>query len=271
MIRAKVDGNLVAVRADWGLLRQVTGDSLDLVTAEDSALLLEDHLAPWFDAVEQASGLSIELDAVCDIGKLAAIRPIGLKLTTGEHQAVLEFWANADAVSAIQATAVPATQDHDPIAISLSCMIFETSMLTRDLANLKVGSGVFLGPQTEAAVLQVETQFSAPVMRSDTTLTLQSDFSPIPTTGGRPMAGATDPGSPKTYDDLEVRIQIRAGEALITLADLRKLSTGSILTLPGYDGGYVDLLVNDQRIGRGILVEVPGGRAVEITELFANG
>lgn len=272
VVRANVNGHLVAVRLDWSLIRHATGDALELVGESDAALLLEDHLAGWFDAFEQATGLSIRLDAICEVGKLSAITPIGLKFESNGFEVVVEMWANSDAIDALAGAMVPRPEASvDNVAIGLACCLFEKGMPRKTLSQLQVGAGLFLGPQSDTARLIVENQLFAPVERKGSSLTLQAELTPIPPLGDRLMSENPDADKSVKYDDIEIRIQIRAGEALITLADLRKLVPGSVISLPGYDGGAVDLLVNDQRIGRGALVEVPGGRAVEITELFSNG
>jgi len=76
---------------------------------------------------------------------------------------------------------------------------------------------------------------------------------------------------PVFSDDLDVRVSVRAGEALITLGDLKKLGAGSILPMSQSDGDGVDLVVNGRRIGTGQLVRVGGAQAVEIKELFSDG
>jgi len=272
VVRAKVNGHLVAVRVGWTQIRQATGNNLELLGNEDAALLLEDYLAPWFDAAEQASGLSLQLDSICEIGKLAALRPIGLQFSIAQNTTTLELWANPDAVAAIKAALVPTQTDQSGrIAVSMAEIVFERRMVLGDLDRLEVGAGIYLGAETNSAMMTIENQFSAPVKRDGDKLTLTASFSKNSPIGKRPMTETAAPEANTDFDNLEVRLQVRAGEALIALADLKTLAPGAVLSLPGYDGGSVDLLVNDQKIGRGNLVEVPGGRAVEITELFSNG
>jgi len=85
------------------------------------------------------------------------------------------------------------------------------------------------------------------------------------------MASELDAGQAGSMDDLDVRISVRAGEALMTLGDLRKLGPGTILPMTEPETDHVDLVVNGKRIGTGQLVTVGGTRAVEIKDLFGDG
>ena len=85
------------------------------------------------------------------------------------------------------------------------------------------------------------------------------------------MGSEIDEPEAKAMDDLDVRISVRAGEALMTLGDLRILGPGSILPMVEPEADHVDLVVNGKRIGTGQLVTVGGTRAVEIKDLFGDG
>lgn len=74
-----------------------------------------------------------------------------------------------------------------------------------------------------------------------------------------------------SLDRLEVRLSIRMGETMMTLAELRQAGPGTILTLDRPDGALVEIVANGQPIGTGEVISVSGQRAVEIRTLFADG
>lgn len=76
---------------------------------------------------------------------------------------------------------------------------------------------------------------------------------------------------PSALGDLELRLSIRLGETLISVADLREAGPGTMLMLDRPDGALVDIVANGQTIGTGEIINVSGQRAVEIRTLFGDG
>ena len=101
---------------------------------------------------------------------------------------------------------------------------------------------------------------------------------PAPATGpGTALPPAASPersGSEPVLaglDALEMRLSFRLGETLVTLAELKSLAPGAVVTLDRPDGALVDILANGRKIGTGEVIAVAGQRAVEIRSLFADG
>jgi flagellar motor switch protein FliN/FliY len=65
---------------------------------------------------------------------------------------------------------------------------------------------------------------------------------------------------------LEVTAEL--GTCKMSVADILKLGTGSIVELERLAGGPVDLLVNDKLVARGEVVAVDENFGVRITELI---
>jgi flagellar motor switch protein FliN/FliY len=69
---------------------------------------------------------------------------------------------------------------------------------------------------------------------------------------------------------MHVPLQVTAelGTSKMSVAEVLKLGTGSIIELERLAGGPVDLLVNDKLIARGEVVAVDENFGVRITELI---
>lgn len=91
---------------------------------------------------------------------------------------------------------------------------------------------------------------------------------PAPRTDAAPHGAA---GGLASLDALQVRLSVRLGETLVSVADLRQSGPGTVITLDRPDGAPLDLVVNGQIIGTGQIITVAGHKAVEIHSLFGDG
>ncbi|WP_435167734.1 FliM/FliN family flagellar motor switch protein [Falsirhodobacter sp. 1013] len=73
------------------------------------------------------------------------------------------------------------------------------------------------------------------------------------------------------FDALNIRLTFHVGDAMVTLADLRKMGPGMVVPLDRPTPTTVDILVNDRRIGTGNIVCLDGKTGIEIRTLFQNG
>jgi flagellar motor switch protein FliN/FliY len=86
----------------------------------------------------------------------------------------------------------------------------------------------------------------------------------------------TQPKKPMVADQqnldllMNVTLQITAelGKCKMSVADILKLGTGSIVELDRLAGGPVDLLVNNKLVARGEVVAIDENFGVRITELI---
>ena len=69
---------------------------------------------------------------------------------------------------------------------------------------------------------------------------------------------------------LNVSLQVTAelGKAKMSVRDILKLGTGSVVELDRLAGGPVDLLVNNKLVARGEVVAIDDNFGVRITELI---
>jgi len=78
------------------------------------------------------------------------------------------------------------------------------------------------------------------------------------------------PGEARNIDillDVELPISVRVGETEMTLQDILKLGSGSIVELNKSAGSTLDLMVNNKRIARGEVVVVDANFALRLTEI----
>ena len=71
-----------------------------------------------------------------------------------------------------------------------------------------------------------------------------------------------------SLETLPIRLDFDVGQRELTLAELRTLQPGSIITLGRPAAEFVEIVVNGRRVGHGELVEIDGIPAVRITRLF---
>lgn len=71
-------------------------------------------------------------------------------------------------------------------------------------------------------------------------------------------------------DSLELDLTLRCGELRLTLAELRRLDTGSILEVSGIAPGHATLCHGEQVVAEGELVDVEGRLGLQITRLVAR-
>jgi flagellar motor switch protein FliN len=86
----------------------------------------------------------------------------------------------------------------------------------------------------------------------------------------------TDPKKPREGANLDVLMNVpleltaELGSCSMSVADVLKLGTGSVVQLDRLAGGPVDLLVNDKLIARGEIVAIDDNFGIRITELIAR-
>lgn len=68
-------------------------------------------------------------------------------------------------------------------------------------------------------------------------------------------------------DDIEVEVEVRLGEARLTVAELTRLATGDVVPIDRKISETLDIRVNGRVIARGEIVTVDGCFAVRVTEI----
>lgn len=242
-----------------------------------------------------ALGLRVEFSTPESPRPQRLLLPVELSAAAGE--------ALADVLGQWNAPRAPAL----PLALRLSVEIETMRLSIAELEGLRPGDALILPDLPIAGRVLAESQLVAPARpASDGSLpaawaltarfqprTLSPSFSHVskndmtdansdlPDSTNSPFPGPeSDPGPADTapdkpavtdsLDGLEVRISVRLGDTLMSLADLRRAGPGTIITLDRPDGAMVDLVANGQLIGTGEVIAVSGRRAIEIRSLFGD-
>ncbi|KTB59285.1 type III secretion system protein [Pseudomonas viridiflava ICMP 13104] len=92
----------------------------------------------------------------------------------------------------------------------------------------------------------------------------QQEPEPEPEDEPAPHNAASD------FDSLALDLTLRCGELRLTLAELRRLDTGTILEVSGIAPGYATLCHADRVLAEGELVDVDGRLGLQITRLAAR-
>jgi len=266
-IALTVDGAKAAVQVNWGQLRRFAGLPLEGLSPDDIALILEDKAADWLEEFEKKTGLAVRLTGVRDADS-DEVFSLGM---TWDGLACPAIFSQA-AISVLS-KALPIAQQHIPgdLGMALRVEIGAFSIKAGALGTLSKGDALAWEKPPETVRLIAQDSHSAAAKWSDGGLEITSGFQRMDQGEHLGMASELEEPQAEAMDDLDVRVSVRAGEALITLGDLKKLGAGSILPMSKSDGDGVDLVVNGRRIGTGQLVRVGGAQAVEIKELFSDG
>jgi len=261
-----LNGLPCAVQSNWGQLRRFTGLPLEGLTPGDAALLVEDKASLWLEAFEEKTGLAVRLTDIVP-GKAL---PFQIGLSCGSQ--VVRMGLSEQAITALSA-ALPYLRVEVPgsfaVALKLEFGTFE--LPAAELKALCPGDALAWESAPDHLRLIAQDSHSAGAKWAEAGLELTTAFGRIMQGEHLGMASELDAGQAGSMDDLDVRISVRAGEALMTLGDLRKLGPGTILPMTEPETDHVDLVVNGKRIGTGQLVTVGGTRAVEIKDLFGDG
>ena len=174
---ASIDGLEVAVQLSYGQMRLLMGDPIEGLGSTDQALLLENHLAPWLDLVEQQSGLAVRLQNVQDT-KPASLDhgfALDIQLTSEEDAAQnaaqtvsLRLAISLDGLEAILpylASLRAKATDLETLCLKGRYCLFSKAYDLQTLKALQVGDGIFLPAHDDNALLYIEQSLIFPVRR----------------------------------------------------------------------------------------------------------
>jgi len=74
----------------------------------------------------------------------------------------------------------------------------------------------------------------------------------------------------KLIDNIETKLVVEAGAAMITVRDLLKLNTGSVVELDRLAGEHLDIRVNDTLVLKGEIVTIGETLGIRITDVVTN-
>ena len=262
-----INGAAASLQVSWGSLRRACDDQpLEALSGSDAALLLEDKIAAHLDRFEEKTGLNIRLTGVGD-APCANGQPIGIVWSGGVFRLEVQTAAARALANAMPYRELPQA---DTMAIALHVEVGTFLLSARVLGTLRAGDAI-TPLESGSERLLAQGSLAAPAAWVAAGLEITGPFQKLEVGEHLGMASELEEPQADGMDDLDVRVSVRAGEALMTLGDLRKLGPGSVLPMRAPDGDAVDLVVNGKRVGRGRLVTIGEARAVEITDLFGDG
>ena len=276
LLSLTIDGHPAALALDWGLARRLAGEPLEGADPQDAALLLEEGMADWLDAGEAAAGLGVRFTALGSneeaAGWLRRALLVQGKAPRGNlvRQRV-PLALSPGAATALASRLVVASTPEPPESLLLRVSLErEARRLTaEEIRSLRPGDAVTLGPDAGARLV-VEGTLAASATPLPQGVRLDGPLRPI-AKEDTPMQDApeTGEGGPDaaTVDSIELRVAFRAGERLMTVAELKALAPGAIVDLAAPPDAEVEIVVNGRVIGRGELIEVAGRRAVQVRSL----
>jgi flagellar motor switch protein FliN len=72
----------------------------------------------------------------------------------------------------------------------------------------------------------------------------------------------------RNIDNIEVKLSVEAGSAMITIRDLLKLSEGSVIELDRLAGEHLDVRVNDTLVLKGEIVTIGETLGIRMTDII---
>ncbi len=73
----------------------------------------------------------------------------------------------------------------------------------------------------------------------------------------------------KTIDNIEVKLSVEAGSAMITIRDLLKLNEGSVVELDRLAGEHLDVRINDTLVLKGEIVTIAETLGIRVTDVVS--
>jgi len=73
----------------------------------------------------------------------------------------------------------------------------------------------------------------------------------------------------KTIDNIEVKLSVEAGSAMITIRDLLKLNEGSVVELDRLAGEHLDVRINDTLVLKGEIVTIAETLCIRVTDVVS--
>nr|WP_251010197.1 FliM/FliN family flagellar motor switch protein [Pseudomonas fluorescens] len=195
--------------------------------------------------------------------------PVALHLSVKAGEQVAR-WLDQHAASTPQALA--------DLHLWLAVEVGEAELNVAELYSLNPGDVVMLDLWPAAQVrLMVNHRLCARASQDGTTLKLletlmcvnfpkELSVSQAPTINPTPDGQSLD----TRLDDLPLKMVCQAGSIELTLAQLRELGEGSLLSFTEQRQDSVDLMVNGRRVGLGQLVRIGPGLGVRVLSIATS-
>lgn len=310
VIHVTINGAPACAQLTEPMLNAITDGPLDIVEEFEQALILEDAIAPWLDAVEAKTGVSIQFKDIKRDGLThhahCIIVSIGL-MDKDEHTHSFPLYLSQEAsepclqfLESHRASYVARAK----LDLNAPYVIFSHIYDYKTLSSIKVGDSILTGLCDTPDRVLIDDTLCFPVMRVGQKLSITGEAQSLTDLERQPMSaldefegpqddienpqddGVEDSaddfeaedhedllptrrvfdGAPERLDTVKLVLNIVAGSVALPLGKLEDLTVGSLLDLTG-GAGDVDLVVNGQKIGEGVIVTIADRQAVEVTRL----
>ncbi|EFO31931.1 putative surface presentation of antigens (spoa) protein [Roseibium sp. TrichSKD4] len=248
----------------------------------EQALIVEDSAGAWVERFEKATGMSVRTTEVLPANEASrdfqytcnlSIRWLDNKGNQAETLASLSL--SDEALEHLTSLLEKQRSKNDVIEdVRLNCCntISLEGICLEELKKVAVGDAIVLGELDEFRGVLVEGRMVFPALQEGSELIIDGDLQEISANGPTEMTNKAGEenmgeGAAGKVDEIKVNLVVSAGELQLPIGELRELETGSVLRLPVGQPGNVNLMVNGQKIGEGVLVTISGQTAVEISKL----
>lgn len=251
------------------------------------AMLLELALLSLIEPLERLTGQSMRfIDHADPVHAALAAQPCPLRLATqvqldgSSMLVVLHLSANAGEQVAqwLDRYAPPAPHALTDLLLWLAVEAGEAELSVGELRSLNPGDVVMLDPWPMGQVrLVVNHRLHARAGQDGTRLTLLEtpmsiNLSKEFSVNEAPTMSETADGRnlDSRLDELPLKMVCQAGSVELTLAQLRELGEGSLLSFTEQRQDSVDLMINGRRVGQGQLVRIGPGLGVRVLSIAAS-
>jgi len=83
------------------------------------------------------------------------------------------------------------------------------------------------------------------------------------------LSSMTEDEKIKTIDNIEVKLSVEAGSAMITIRDLLKLNEGSVVELDRLAGEHLDVRINNTLVLKGEIVTIGETLGIRMTDIIS--
>ncbi|MHC6226889.1 type III secretion system cytoplasmic ring protein SctQ [Pseudomonas sp. X10] len=235
-----------------------------------AALLLEQALLPLIETLERC--LTQPLRVLDQAAPLTCLHPLAIDVTLRCDDLALPVRLRTDAQG--WASIADGLDRHAPLAphalgsLPLALVVDggEAWLTLGELGSLLPGDVVMLDPWPDDQVrLRLGTNLQARAQRQGNRLQLLAPLF-IDSAFKEPYMSEPDAGPEldSSLDELQLKLVCQVGSVELTLAQLRELGTGSVLSLTPRMHDGVDLMINGRRVGQGQLVKIGDGLGVRL-------
>jgi flagellar motor switch protein FliN/FliY len=90
------------------------------------------------------------------------------------------------------------------------------------------------------------------------------------TAGAGLLSSMSDDDKLRNIENIQVKMSVEAGSAMITIRDLLKLAEGSVIELDRLAGEHLDVRINDTLVLKGEIVTIGETLGIRMTDIIGS-